>query len=1065
MPSFDESQQQVLQLDPTQHARIIGAPGTGKTHMLIESYFRLTNGAGFADAEIAVVTPNRQTAAELRARIEQQSQRVIEGVVARTPASLAFDILQLQSALNGTRSPRLLSGALHDEVVASIVDDLKTRKFVPHHTPPFVYEVISSRQYRDELREIDRVLHDYGLRPRQLTNVLLNQTERLNITPAQRETWLSCADILHEVQLRTQQKYPGQFTTAQLFASAAVAVAEDHRIPVPNILLIDNAAEIGEGALGLLVQLADRGSCIWAFGDPDTATNAFQGERTKLLTGVVTELHRKSHSRVKTTSREQVCLLNEVHRHNSQVRALVRKVTENIGTAGLGQQRGAISAEPTEHAGLVQFVTAPHPAEQVAVIAHRLRERHLGIGSVKTVPWSEMVIVCRTRDEVHRLSSQLAAHEVPTIVASGGIVLREHQIVRELISLTKYAMGHLEATEQFVQEILTGIVCSIDTISLKRFRRALHNLVQGTRTSHDAEQPTADTQTVRPTVDSVLAAAFVHPGSEPLVDMRPARQLRNIALAVQTARQLHEDGGTAREVLWSIWQSTHLAEKLQHQALHEPQLKADEAHRMLDAVLALFFALQREEEQGGARSISEVFDELLASDVPQDTIATRSFRDAVTVATPQSLIGREYDLVCVTSLQEGVWPNTKPRGSLLGSVALERFLRSEDARTPTRKETLHDELRLFATAISRAKQELLVISVANEDNHPSVFFGLGSAYLIEQRLPSNRLTLRGYVAELRRRVVQNVDDAQAVASLAHLAQLGVAGAHPDEWYGVQPPSTEKPLVELEHDDHAKVFVSPSQIETAETCPLDWFIKHLGGAQPNAKAQVGTLLHHALEHAHPDASTEDLLEVVQSHWSELTFEASWQEDRASNDTREMAEAAAQYLRDFSQRKGELHQTEAKFEVPIDFAILRGSADRVEISPAEDRTSEISVIDFKTGSHKPSSDELKEHAQLLSYQLAVVRNAFDVPGENGHAKLVFIHPKAVTQTQRKKGEKYAVLEQAAIDEHTMQQFEQRVIEIARVISAGQFTAQVEHHCTNPHAPSKSCALHVIGSVNQT
>lgn len=1071
MTSFDQTQQRVLQFDPTQHARVIGAPGTGKTHILVESYLNLSMRTDFRDDAIVVLTPGRQTATELRANIEQRARRVIKGTVAQTPASLAFNILQRQAALNGEQAPRLLPGALHDEVISHVVDDLRTGKFVPHHAPPFIDEVIVSRQYRDELREIDRLLNDYGYSPRNFQSLLLSETQSHNLTSAQRESWVSSAEVLHQVHLRMQQLFPGQFTTSQMFTNAKTALATDDRLSVPQIVLVDNAAEIGEGALGLLAQLAHRGASIWAFGDPDIATNAYQGERTSLLTGVVAELRRKGYQPMLSETLEQVCVLEHVHRHSSQLRALVRKVTENIGTAGLGQQRLAETSHQIAGEPLIQFLTTSHASEQVAVIAHRLRERHLGLGSTQTLPWSEMAIVCRTRAEVHRLSSQLAAQEVPTHVSAGGIVLGEHQIVRELIGLTRYAMGFSELTDQFFTEILTGVVCAIDAVSLKRLRRAVHNTVQQwpnheNVTSNAVNLPTElKSFNEKPTVDSVLRVHFMHPGTEPLCDMRAARQLRKLAVAIQTARQLHQDGSTAREVLWSIWESTQLAEKLQHQAIHDPQLKADDAHRMLDATMALFYALQREEEQGGLRPIAQIFEELLTSDVPQDTIATQSKRDAVTVATPQSLIGREFRLVCVTGVQEGVWPNLKPRGSMLASVALERFFRGDEATTPSRKETLHDELRLFAAAVSRATQELMVIAVADDDNHPSVLFGLGSEHHLTHRLPSNRLTLRGYVAQLRRRIAHNPEDTEAATSLAYLATLGIPGANPSEWYGVQPPSTDKPLVDSELNEKRQVFVSPSQIDTVETCPLNWFITQLGGAQPNAQAHIGTLMHYAFEHSNAHATAQELFEMVQSHWHEVTFEASWQEVRASNDLQEMAHAAAEYLKDFSRDAGELFLTEATFEVPIDFAVLRGTADRVELfTTGEGTNDEIRVADIKTGSVKPTAEELQQHAQLLSYQLAVVKNAFNAPGANGRAKLIFIHPKAVPQTLLKKGQQYLVLEQAAIDEHSIQQFEARVLDVARQVSAGHFTAQVEHHCTNPHTQAKACALHVIGTVNQ-
>ena len=51
-----------------------------------------------------------------------------------------------------------------------------------------------------------------------------------------------------------------------------------------------------------------------------------------------------------------------------------------------------------------------------------------------------------------------------------------------------------------------------------------------------------------------------------------------------------------------------------------------------------------------------------------DTLAARAQRaDAVEILTPASAAGREWPVVIVAGLQEGVWPNTRLRGELLGS--------------------------------------------------------------------------------------------------------------------------------------------------------------------------------------------------------------------------------------------------------------------------------------------------------------------------------------------------------------------------------------------------------------
>jgi len=575
--------------------------------------------------------------------------------------------------------------------------------------------------------------------------------------------------------------------------------------------------------------------------------------------------------------------------------------------------------------------------------------------------------------------------------------------------------------------------------------------------------------------DELLFEAFQLPGDRAVLDMRAARQLRQFALFVAEAQATHDAGGTPREVLWQLWQGSGLADSLQRQALESKGTRSDEAHRALDAVVGLFFTLQRHEEQDSERPIADVLEALLTSTVAEDSLAARSEREVVTVTTPQGLVGREFEIVCILGLQDGEWPNLRSRGSLLGVAALERWLRDGSAISPTRRDTMHDELRLFVHSAARAKSEVLAVAVANEDQHPSPFFTLGRSHLVD-RLPSARLTLRGAVAEMRRRAVQDISDREAFDSLVALARAGVAGAHPDEWYGVLEPSTTAPLVDIEQGE--KVRVSPSQLERAEQCPLDWIVNRLGASSSDYRADIGTLLHRALETAAPQATAQQLLDVVLEHWSSLRFEAPWQSSRALDDARHMVEALADYLRQFEQSGARLLATESSFELPIEFALLRGNADRIEALPGAhdgagaqtaNNGDSIAVVDLKSGRVPPSAQQVLQHAQLQAYQLGVIRGAFtDEHGEpisasSITAKLLYVHPDAINATRKARGEHYLELEQPALSQEAQQLFEDRVLEVARVMAGASFTAQVEHHCDAEFGPSKSCSLHIIPAVS--
>ena len=1097
MPTFDPSQRRVLELDPARHARVLGAPGTGKSLLAVESFARVSGLPGFADERLLVLAPGgRLPAARLRASLETRLGRALGGTPVRTPASLAFAVIAREFAATGRPAPRLLTGTAHDEAIARAVDralsegasalGASAEGAVAEDgsagrdlTAAFAPEVLASERFRAELREFWRVLDDFDLSPERARDLFVAARDRGGREAQTRAPdpelllrWESVLGLVAEVRDELSRERPDEFTSSGLLRAATAVLREggDGETGVPRLVIVDDAQQLGEGELALLAACASRGSRVWAFGDPDVGAGAFQGESTAVLARLGDELARRGARPLPDEGPEQLAVLERVHRHGAEMRDLVSRLTERIGAAGVGGQRAAESAESDRGSGTgqdlpaVRFARAGSPAEQLGVLAHRLRARHLGIGTEggtgaaeERTPWREMAVVCRSRGEVARAARLLAERQIPTGVSAGGLVLREHRIVRELVALLRHALGIVPLDSARLLEVLGGQIGGLDAVAVRRLRGGL--LLQERREAREQERPAF-------TVDEMLLEGFAFPGERPLIDSAGGRALRRLGLIAAAGRSAREAGGTARETLWAIWQRTGLAELWQDEALGALGARSDSANRALDAVLGLFFRLQRHEEQSSEQPLAELLDEVLATDVPEDTLAARSARDEVTVTTPQGAIGREFAFVCVLGPQDGVWPNLRAQGSLLGVLPLERWLLGGEALQPERRETLHDELRLFALACSRARDELLVLSVADEEHHPGPFFGLGREYEVGDPLPSSRLTLRGAVAEMRCRLTEDPDDAVALRSLALLAAEQVPGAHPDEWYGVLPPSSEAPLIDLDGDPELVVPVSPSQLERAEECPLDWAVQHLGGGAGGISASLGTLVHHALETAE-SADAEAILAAIAAEWGKLRFDAEWESERTLAAARHMAQGLADYLAAFTAAGGRLLDSEAGFGVTVERAELRGLADRLELRTGSDGRDEISILDLKTGASAPSGPAAEQHPQLQAYQLGLLLGGFAEAVEatgsgsdetpNGGARLLYVHPKAT------KSRSYLELRQAPLDDAARAAISQRISEIARVMAAGSFTARVEHHCSDGFAPG-ACRLHIIPPVSR-
>ncbi|MEQ1735652.1 MAG: PD-(D/E)XK nuclease family protein, partial [Rhodoglobus sp.] len=547
------------------------------------------------------------------------------------------------------------------------------------------------------------------------------------------------------------------------------------------------------------------------------------------------------------------------------------------------------------------------------------------------------------------------------------------------------------------------------------------------------------------------AEALASPGRLATIDHRVARSAERLA---QTLAMLAESAASIEELLWVAWDRSSLAHTWHEQAVGAG-IAAAEANRNLDGIVALFTSAKRFVELRPDQSPVLYLDEVLDAEVPEDTLAPRSGDDAVLITTPAGTVGLEFDTVVVGGLQDGAWPNLRLRGSLLAPQELVRVItRVESSAVDERKQVLGDELRLFALAVSRARTRVILAAVANDDEAASVFLGLAplATALDSAAVP---LSLRAQVGRLRWRVVAGdgagESAAAAAASLAALAVESVPGADPDEWHGLLAPSTEGPLFEDE-----LVPVSPSAIEKLLESPLDWFLEKVAGSDSGVIANVGTIVHWAMETA-VEPTQEALWAAVEVRWSELMFEAPWLAERQRRIAAGFTLALAEYLTDFRREGKTLIGAESRFGLEVDRAKLTGSIDRVELSP----DGAVVIVDLKTGTPITTQSKIDEHPQLGAYQLAyaegILDEALSEHGEHhaGGAKLLFVK-------QGLGAKLYREGTQHTLGADQLEQFRQRVRGAASLIAAAEFAGQAELPVFGRGDPSR-LRLHRVPGVS--
>ena len=84
------------------------------------------------------------------------------------------------------------------------------------------------------------------------------------------------------------------------------------------------------------------------------------------------------------------------------------------------------------------------------------------------------------------------------------------------------------------------------------------------------------------------------------------------------------------------------------------------------------------------------------------------------VLSPHAALGRDWELVVIAGLQDGLWPNTTPRGGVLGTQRLLDVLDGLGDDVSVRAPLLAEERRLLIAAMGRARSRLLVTAVDSD---------------------------------------------------------------------------------------------------------------------------------------------------------------------------------------------------------------------------------------------------------------------------------------------------------------------------------------------------------------
>lgn len=1041
-PSLDPSQQLVVD-HPGGPLLVLAGPGTGKTTTLVESVVSKLTVGGLSADSVLVLTFSRRAAAELRDRITARLGRAAVTPKVFTFHAFCFALVRRFTDEESFGSTiRLLTAPEQEFRVRETLEG--SAESGQTSWPESVARAFPTRGFAAEVRAVLAKTRQLGMDGEDLVGVG---------EAAGRAEWVSIGEFFDEYLdvLDAEQV----LDYAELVHRCRILAADPE---VMNILraelsavFVDEYQDTDPSQVALLQAIAGNGRDLMVVGDPDQSIYGFRGAEARGI------LDFPDRFRTSNGERAPIIALGQTRRFGTKLHAASRNLAAKLGIPrALPPEIFADfrnpGCAPELGKGAVEVFTCITAGAEAEHIAHLLRVAHLRDG----LSWSSMAVLVRSgRRSIPALSRALTAAGVPVEVAGDEIPLSFELAIRPLLLALQVASRGRSMNATEARQLLLSPLGGLDGMGIRRLGRALRQ----------AERDELAGTGLPRLSEELICAALIDPARldecPPAPEIERARELATLLISLDQAILA---GATAEEALWLVWTATGWPDQLRNAANHGGD-QARRANRDLDAVCALFDIAARSEELSGLRGVTGFLAEVESQQIPADTLREADLRgSAVRLLTAHRAKGLEWELVVVASVQEGIWPDPRRRGTLLEPDRLSRHGLAELVPTASR---IAEERRLFYVACTRARQRLVVTAVEGtegEADQPSRFLTeLGVPIQSLPGRPKRPLSLASLIGELRSVSVDpqappSLREA-AAARLARLADLTDSDGHPiapaanpARWWGMNEISEgDRPVVE----PGAPVQLSGSQLASVLACPRQWFLarKAYGESSRKSAASFGSVIHVLAEHgATAEVDPNALSDQLEAVWDQLDFDANW----LSAVERIEAESALERFTIWQEARTdrELLGVEVGFDFELNLGDervrLTGTADRVE----RDASGRIRIVDFKTGRMAPTAGEMATQDQLGVYQLAVQEGAFaEVVGPDavvGGAELVYLRlPDGTTGFPK-------IFEQASLadvphpvnsDEATRQRptwVHQRLAEAAQVIRAESFEAKIGPSC---------------------
>ena len=924
----DAAQRTVIEHDHG-NLRVLAGPGTGKTSVIVEAVQRRIR-AGQAPGSILLLTYGRLAARELRTRLTTGDGPV---PVATTFHALALRLVQ-------AHDPHIrLMGAPEQETV--LRDILATSQHLPA-------ELEGARRSRGLTEQMRAFISGAQARAAAPGEVVAEDP----LTAGAAGVYAEYLDILG---------LAGTVDYAELIARATdvVRLHAPRAVRELRTIYVDEYQDTDPAQIALLKELAAHGAQVVAVGDPDQSIYGFRGADADGILEFDEMFGLPSCTTI---------ALGATRRFGPEIAEVAARVVPKNALPGIGVDAVLSHRAPQpagDPAGRTAFRVYESEAAQADHLADLLRRVHAGASEVfpgMALPWSDMAVLVRSgRRDLPVLQRALLAAGIPVEIARDDVPLAATPAVRPLLDVLRVAGGvDGGLTAERAVSLLVSPLGGLDARRVARLGREVRRRAAGVGDVAPASS------------HQLIADAVRDPAAVDGMDRALAEPVVSLSGIIELACKAAADGVSPARILDQVWRATSWPAHLRREALAGGR-RAREANQALDAVMELFDQAERMDRAfESVRSVADFLNQLDEQVIPAAPDLQRSWnRDAVRLLTAHRAKGSQWSLVVVAGVQEGLWPDVRPRAGLFGRTA--------DAGW--REQRMLEERRLFFVACTRASLALLVTAVdssADDGPTPSTYLGLAagnSPVVSVPGRPGRPLTPVGVVAGLRQILVDPQSSPALRASVWERIQglrevTDARGQHvfpwadPQTWWGHRT-WTQNPTPWFDPD--SPLPMSASGIDAYVKCPRRWFLEKRAAATQTASTRLafGNLLHlcaQAIAAGDLPPEEAEVQRVLDSVWHAVGYEPGWQ-SRFERD--QAQQATVRLLTWLRQTPGEFLGAEIEFSQEVDLP----SGESLRVNGTVDRldrvAGQVMITDFKTGK-KITKEAAAGHIQMGLYR---------------------------------------------------------------------------------------------------